>query len=79
MSTSLEDFLIAEGYEGLQTIDGQLVGLHRFIFTVAIVVGLDRDGYKARYCYPAWVDAFYALKDWAGKETPEPEGYIVKK
>jgi hypothetical protein len=49
----LEPFLIKEGYHALKVIEGRgICGIFRFMFTTAIVYGIDGGGYKGRYCYP---------------------------
>jgi hypothetical protein len=66
----LTQYLKTEGYYALTTIDGKLCGLHRFAFTVGLVVGLERTGYERRYCYEAESDALESLLTWDGKDHP---------
>lgn len=77
----LLDYLKTQGYHSLRNgPDDKPCGLFFFLFTVAIVVGLDRNGYSHRYCYNTWLEAESALKDWAERGySGEPEGYIVRK
>lgn len=76
----LEKVLHDNHYVDCRETPRGVVGLGRFIFTVAIIVGLNMTGYKYRYCYHTIADAFHALKDWKEKGYfGELEGYIVKK
>ncbi len=68
-----------EGYTNIDVIHGEIVGLRRFIFTSAIVVGMDAIGYRTRYCYPTMFDAKRALADWRESGDPEPAGFITRK
>lgn len=60
-------------------INGEQCGLAPFLFTVAIVVGIDKSGYRCRYCYPSLIDAMGAYADWISLGGPEPSGYIKRK
>lgn len=73
MEEELKAFLEAEGYRDLRVIPGRGVcGIRAFMFTNAIVYGLDMGGYIGRYCYPhekiGELIMAYAL--WDGKEDP---------
>lgn len=67
------------GYGTPIRLDGKIVALGRFIYTVAILVGLDETGYECRYCYHTENDAMIALLAWIGSDEMEPAGYITKK
>lgn len=69
--------LEGQGYSNFENKDGRLCALYNFIFTVAIVVGIDENGYECRYCYGDLNQALSAYNDWNG--IGDPEGYIVKK
>jgi hypothetical protein len=59
-------------YAHLREVPGRgLCGLHRFIFTTGLVVGITREGYIGRYCYSSWQDAHSALKKWDGVNDPD--------
>lgn len=74
MTEGLMAFLEREGYEDAKELpDGRIAACYRFIFTSAIVVGLDEAGYSDRYCYHTMADARQALDEWDG--TGEPEGW----
>lgn len=78
MDTETRELLIKEGYFGLRQLEtGEIWGLKRFIFTTAIVRGINKYGYSSRYCYENLLDAQTAFDDWDG--TGEPTGYIVRK
>lgn len=52
MDKGLETFLEKEGYRGLKEIKNRgIVGLYRFIYTVGLVYGIDKNGYLGRFCY----------------------------
>jgi hypothetical protein len=75
--TELIEYLKSEGYYQLREIPGRGVcGLHRFIFTVGLMVGLDRTGYKGRYCYESNAQAKEALETWDG--IGDPSGTWIK-
>lgn len=69
----LRKFLEEEGYMHLKQIKGRgICGIKRFIFTTAIVYGLDEYGYKGRYCYPHHEIAALtiAYSTWDGGDDP---------
>jgi hypothetical protein len=53
--------------------DGEVAWLARFVFTSAILYGLDYLGHRDRWCYETMADARRALDEWDG--TGEPEGW----
>lgn len=69
--------LMGYGYTHLKPIRNgtQWVGLCRFMFTTAIVMGnMDNDfGYEDRWCYHSYEDAQKALDAWDG--AGEPDGW----
>ena len=68
----LIEYLEKEGYKQLTYVKGKgLCGLMGFIYTVGLVVGLDRVGYTDRYCYPHSHAALavLALTKWGMSET----------
>jgi hypothetical protein len=73
---ALEEFLLANCYENLRTINGVLCGTQKFVFTTGLVVGLDAAGYERRYCYEHGPDALAALEAWDG--TGHPPGPWIK-
>jgi len=53
-----------------------LCGLMPFLYTTAIVSGLNEWGYEERWCYHTTLSAMKALADWQKHpEWPEPEGW----
>jgi hypothetical protein len=68
--------LLAFGYTDLKTIRGKTCGLHRFLFTTGLMVGLDATGYERRYCFERHEDALAALSEWDG--TGHPSGPWIK-
>ena len=67
------------GYGMPVKLDGEIVALGPFLYTVGIVVGMDETGYKHRFCYPSQGEAMIALLAWIGSDDEEPPGYIKKK
>lgn len=67
----LFSFLQEEDYYNLLVINGKVCGLHRFMFTTGLVVGLTFDSYERRYCYETERDAGAALILWDGVEHPD--------
>jgi hypothetical protein len=58
------------GYTEIATIDGNLCGLMRFMFTVGVCYGLDETGYRGRFCFDNHLDASLFLADWDGSKPP---------
>ena len=67
------------GYGMPVKLDGELVALGPFLFTVGIICGLDDHGYTHRFCYHTEDQAMIALLQWIGNDEEEPAGFIVKK
>jgi hypothetical protein len=55
---------------------GEWAGLAPFIFTTGLCVGLDRSGYRTRFCYKNTRDALAAIVTWDG--TGDPPGPWIK-
>lgn len=69
----LRSQLEREGYKELKVIPERgICGIYSFIFTTAIVYGLDEIDYTGRYCYPKekikQLVLAYAI--WDGKKDP---------
>jgi hypothetical protein len=53
LSKELKVFLENAGYKQLKEVNGRgLCGIFGFLYTVAIVEGIDKYDYKGRWCYP---------------------------
>ena len=75
----LKEMLNQSGYFQLREIPGHgLCGVCRFIFTVAIVCGINSVGYRYRYCYPDALSANMAYDEWDGEGHP-PGNWIKRK
>lgn len=72
-------FYIDMGYGMPVKLDGELVALGPFLYTVGIICGMDETGYKHRFCYANEDAAMLALLAWIGSDDEEPMGYITKK
>lgn len=57
---------------------GEIAGVRSFVFTSAIVVGIDHWGYRTRFCYERWMEAVAALANWDGHGDP-PGQWIKEK
>jgi hypothetical protein len=67
------------GYIAIRHIPGRgLCALHRLLFTVGIVYGLDETSYEGRYCYENWYEAVTAFAEWSGDGDPSGP-WIVNK
>jgi len=69
----LKAYLEENGYYHLKEIPGRgLCGVRTFMYTIAIVYGLDKEGYVGRYCYPHEnaKDLALAYLIWDGVDDP---------
>ena len=63
--------LEGHGYRNVRRLPtGEWAGNMRFMFTVAIVTGLDDVGYRCRWCYGSMNEAHAALILWDGQGNP---------
>lgn len=68
---ALLTLLAGFGYSDLRVLPtGEVAGLRGFLFTSGLVVGLDRAGYRTRYCFEHREDALAALAGWDGQGDP---------
>ena len=51
--------------------NGRVIGVVRFLYTVAIIADLDEYGYRNRWCYHDLVTCLGAFNDWDGVGEPE--------
>lgn len=59
------------GYISPREIPGRgICALHKFMYTVGIVHGLDDGGYQGRWCYSGMVQAVVAFNRWNGEGDP---------
>ena len=79
MTPELKEMLEGEGYVGVCEVNDEVVGLRRFIYTVAICCGMDEWGYNRRYCYHDANQAAAALLVWKVNGEAEPADYIKRK
>jgi hypothetical protein len=54
--------LEGEGFYGLRLVKGTILGMQRYLTTVAIVVEIKERGYGRRYCYQVQAEATEALR-----------------
>jgi len=68
---------IREGYSHARVLPtGEVAALWRFLFTTGLLVGIDRIGYRTRFCYAKASEAIEAIATWDGKGNPP--GYWIK-
>lgn len=74
----IEAVLAQNNYYSWRLANGRVYALSRFIFTWAIVCGIDRFGYTHRFCYESLPEALGAYLAWDCRGG-EPLGYLVRK
>lgn len=82
LTEKLKEKLITEDkYVKVKEIDGVIIGVLRWAFTIAIMYDVDVDGgYKHRFCYPYehTEDCLMAFEVWNGQDDP-PGRWIKNK
>lgn len=74
---ALVAYLATQGYFEVRTLEtGEVAGLQRMVFTTGLFVGITRDTWRTRFCYPTAREALTALDAWNGKGWPP--GYWIK-
>lgn len=58
------------GYTHVKLLPCGATGIHKFMYTTAIVTGIDDDGYYGRYCYKTLEQAVEALNQYSGIGDP---------
>lgn len=75
----LLEILAENGYTDIRQLpDGSWAGLMHYLFTTAIVVGLDSTGYSHRYCFEVRHEAGESFDKWDGIGDP-PGNWIKRK
>jgi hypothetical protein len=70
-------FLTGEGYYNLCCMPNrELAGVKRYLFTTAVVIGIDEWGWRTRFCFETAREAEAALAAWDG--TGFPPGFWIK-
>lgn len=71
ISAEMHQLLTKESYFGLSLKDnGKIHGLHDYLTTRGLVVGLDEQTHERRYCYQNREDATADLRIWDGEGHP---------
>lgn len=70
LSDVLRAILVGQGYRHLADRAGVLTGVHSFVYTFGLMVGVHVEGYERRYCYEFEIDAILALNAWDGHGHP---------
>jgi len=79
-SEDLSRWLVDQEYLKLCCFRGKLFALKRFIFTWAIVEGLNTWNYERRFCYQNKAQAVVAWHHWTHHpELEKPIGYVAEK
>ncbi|PZQ77861.1 MAG: hypothetical protein DI563_02150 [Variovorax paradoxus] len=76
LSTAGRALLEAQGYRQVVVRNCQVCAVKDFVFTTALLVGIDPIGYSLRYCYEHAGEAEAALAEWDG--TGHPGGPWIK-
>jgi hypothetical protein len=72
----LDDWIGQPGVTDVQEKgDAGFVCIYRYMYTHAILSGLERSTYDGRWCYKDYDAAKTALDAWDGKEGTEPSGW----
>ena len=70
---SLDD-ATRNGYEHARILaTGETAGVQRLLMTTALYVGIERWGWRTRYCYGSRAEAEAALAAWDGHGDPPGE------
>lgn len=79
MTEEEQKYYAGLGYRDIRELpNGELAGLLSFAFTIGIVVGIERFGYRIRYCYGQYSEARKSLEAWDGKGDPPGEWIKAK-
>jgi hypothetical protein len=74
------DFLKSQEYYSLVVLeDGTICGLSRLMFTTALYIGLNGDGWERRYCYPEEQQALKALGYLKTGDDEPARGYVARR
>jgi hypothetical protein len=74
---SLNDELTAQGYTDIRVLpNGETAAVLRFMFTFGLMVGVDKIGYRTRFCFGTYEEARDSLAAWDGKGFPP--GFWIK-
>jgi hypothetical protein len=77
LSEELKKHLEDLGYVSPREIEGRgICALHKFMYTVAIVWGLDDSGYSGRWCYSGMVQAAGATPAWFRPQLHSINGMV---
>lgn len=76
MDLSIEFFKEQEYLDARQLADGTWIAIMPMGFTWGLFIGLDKDGYRHRYCYQYMLDVLDAFLTWDG--TGHPPGPWIK-
>jgi len=77
ITEELQECMALNGYFDLKLVKDDVCGLHDYVTTRGIVVGLTEASYERRYCYQNRAEASRALAAWDGT-TDHPPGNWIK-
>jgi hypothetical protein len=75
----MKRFLEKQGFVSVKQLkNGEWIGISRMLYTWGLCVGLDKFGYKKRYCYERLSDAVGAVLLYEGEGDPDGPWIKVK-
>ncbi|KVO05602.1 hypothetical protein WJ69_23160 [Burkholderia ubonensis] len=78
-NVELLEHIASQGYTELRELpDGTIVGLGRLLFTTALYVDLDAEGWARRYCFERRADAARELATLQSGDDV-PTGFIAQR
>ncbi len=67
---AIKKVLLDEGYYSIREFPDEICGLHNYLTTTGLVVGLSITSYRGRYCYESQDQAEQAIREWDGHGDP---------
>jgi len=59
-----KDYHESWNYTDLIRINGMTIAISKFIFSYGVIIGLERDFYKGRFCFDTYLNAKLFLDDY---------------
>lgn len=63
ITETMRNFLDSEGYYMLRLIDGKICGLHNYMTTTGLCIGLNEQGLGRRYCFQNPAEAVIVMTE----------------
>ncbi|KWF81261.1 hypothetical protein WL94_28215 [Burkholderia cepacia] len=78
-NAELLDYIASQGYTDMRELaDGTIVGLGRLLFTTALYIDLDAEGWARRYCFERRADAERELSALTSGDDV-PSGFVAQR